>query len=640
MERADLEQWRPKDVARLLALVEGQRRYFQEIVAVLPVGILVLSVDLQVVLANAAVRKAFGVPEQSSIRLDAVLPFWVLERVGNAMKTGATEANIVVDSGPGRRLQIGIVAIPGWDGDGGREALLTVQELGAAVAVPPGPVPVPRAAVSPLTITELAGDLAAVLWAVEPRSMRPIYVSPQAQRMLGFAAQFWTSNPSFWTDRVHPGDRERVMQFYQRAMKSADDSACEFRSVRADGQIVWLRETVRMVRDATGQPVYLAGITVDVSERRLLERQLVQRERIEAMQKLAGRMAHDLNNMLMILEGNAEEVLSSLPAGSDVRGEMEAIVAAAQRMTGLTGHLLAFSRRPPAPVQAIDLEAVLNPVVQNLGVQRKGSLSRSRVNANAAQLEQVLTMVVAAAAPSAGEVTLEASNIEIREELQRPGAPLAPGDYCAITIAASGGKAEFAEGAFERFLPEKGAVDDTAAQLAQAYGMVRQWGGDIAIAGGPETGTVFRIFLQRAGEAANPESPPTEPSEPKTERQLATVLVVEDEAGIRALVQKFLRRHGYEVLEASNGEQALEVIRGHGGSIDLLITDMVMPHMGGRELVDRLHAQGRDLKILYISGYTDDSTVYAAELPRGSAFLQKPFTLSALLEKVRGLLGA
>ncbi len=640
MERADLEQWRPKDVARLLALVEGQRRYFQEIVAVLPVGILVLSADLQVVLANAAVRKAFGVPEQSSIRLDAVLPSWVLERVGNVMKTGAAEANILVDSGPGRQLQIGIVAIPGWDGDGGREALLTVQELGAAVAVPPGPVPVPRAAVSPLTITELAGDLAAVLWAVEPRSMRPIYVSPQAQRLLGFAAQFWTSNPSFWTDRVHPGDRERVMQFYQRAMKSANDSACEFRSVRADGQIVWLRETVRMVRDAAGQPLYLAGITVDVSERRRLERQLVQRERIEAMQKLAGRMAHDLNNMLMILEGNAEEVLSGLPAGSDVRGEMEAIVAAAQRMTGLTGYLLAFSRRPPVPAEAIDLEAVLSPVVQNLGVQRKGPLSRSRVNANAAQLEQVLTMVVAAAAPSAGAVTLDASNIEIREELQRPDGPLAPGDYCAITIATSGGKTEFAEGAFERFLPEKGAFDDTAGKLAQAYGMVRQWGGDIAVAGGLETGTVFRIFLQRAGETANPAGPVTEPGEPKTERQLATVLVVEDEAGIRALVQKFLRRHGYEVLEASNGEQALEVVRGHPGSIDLLITDMVMPQMGGRELVDRLHAQGRDLKILYISGYTDDSTVYAAELPRGSAFLQKPFTLNALLEKVRGLLGA
>ena len=397
-----------------------------------------------------------------------------------------------------------------------------------------------------------------------------------------------------------------------------------------------------MVNDAAGQPIYLAGITVDVSERRLIEEQLVQRERIDAMQKLASRMAHDLNNMLMILEGNAEEVLNGLPAGSDLRGEMEAIVAAAQRMTGLTGHLLAFSRRPPPVTEPVELEAVLSAAVQKFGLQRKGPLSRSQVNANAAQLAQVLAAVVAAAGLSSSADTadtLEVSNVEIREELQREE-PLAPGDYAAITIAGSGGKAEFAEDAFERFLPEKGAVDDTAIKLALAYGMVRQWGGDIAVAVGVEPGTAFRIFLQRVSEAGNPKGPVSEPSEPKAERQAATVLVVEDEAGIRALVQKFLRRHGYDILEASNGEQALEVIGRNRDSVDLLITDMLMPNMGGRELVDRLHAQGRDLKILYISGYTDDSTVYAAELPPGSAFLQKPFTLSALLEKVRGLLGS
>lgn len=644
MERADLEQWRPRDVARLLALVEGQRRYFQEIVAVLPVGILVLSADFEVVLANAAVRKILSLPEQGSLRLrmDAVLPRSALDRVEQVIKTRTPETNIVVDAGAGRRLQIGIVMIPAWDEEGGREALVMVQELGAAAPeLAPGPaasVPVRRPAGAPLT-ADLPDHLAAVLWAVEPRSMRPIFVSPQAQQLLGFAANFWTSNPSFWSDRVHPGDRERVIEFYQRAIRSGGDSACEFRSVRPDGQVVWLRETVHVVSDAAGQPIYLAGITVDVSERRLLEEQLVQRERIEAMQKLASRMAHDLNNMLMILEGNAEEVLNGLPAGSDLRGEMEAIVAAAQRMTGLTTHLLTFSRRPPPVIERVELETVLSAAVQKFGLQRKGPLIRSEVNANAAQLEQVLAAVAAAAGSSSGAVTVEASNVEIREELQRQE-PLAPGDYAAITIAGPGGKAEFAEGAFERFLPEKGAVDDTAMKLAQAYGMARQWGGDIATAGGMETGTAFRIFLQRVREAGNPEGPVSEPSEPKTERQVATVLVVEDEAGIRALVQKFLRRHGYDILEASNGEQALEVVREHRGPVDLLITDMIMPHMGGRELVDRLHAQGRDLKILYISGYTDDSTVYAAELPPGSAFLQKPFTLSALLEKVRGLLGS
>ena len=407
MERADLEQWRPKDVARLLALVEGQRRYFQEIVAVLPVGILVLSADLEVMLANAAVRKILNLPEQGPLRLriDAVLPHSALDRVRQVTKTRAAETNIAVDAGAGRRLQIGIAVIPAWEEEGGREVLLTIQELGGvatdSAAVPLGSVPVRRSMSAPLT-ADLPDHLAAVLWAVEPRSMRPIFVSPQAQQLLGFAGTFWIDNPSFWSDRVHPGDRERVTQFYQRALKSAGDSACEFRSVRPDGQVAWLRETVRMVTDAGGQPIYLAGITVDVSERRMLEEQLVQRERIEAMQKLASRMAHDLNNMLMILEGNAEEVLNGLPSGSDLRGEMEAIVAAAQRITGLTGHLLAFSRRPPPVTEPVELETVLSAAVQKFGLQRKGPLSRSQVNANAAQLEQALAAAVAAAGLPSG----------------------------------------------------------------------------------------------------------------------------------------------------------------------------------------------------------------------------------------------
>src|SRR5579872_7204201 len=228
MERADLEQWRPKDVARLLALVEGQRRYFQEIVAVLPVGILVLSADLEVMLANAAVRKILSLPEQGPLRLrmDAVLPQSALDRVRQVMKTRTAEANIVVEAVAGRRLQIGITVIPAWDEEGGREVLLTIQELGAvaadSAAVPLGSVPVRRSAAADLT-ADLPDHLAAVLWAVEPRTMRPIFVSPQAQQLLGFAGTFWINNPSFWSDRVHPGDRERVMQFYQRVLKSAGD---------------------------------------------------------------------------------------------------------------------------------------------------------------------------------------------------------------------------------------------------------------------------------------------------------------------------------------------------------------------------------------------------------------------------------
>lgn len=646
MERADLEQWGGKDVARLLNVVERQRRYFQELIAALPLGVLVISAELDILLANNSVRRIFNLPKQGSLKLNlaTVLPGWALGRVQQVLKTGVAETGIAIEAGAGRRLQIGIVAIQGLEEGIGREALLTIQEFAA------GAVPAPRSEAVPvrtvrtgIPVTELLEHVSAVLWAVDASNMRPILVSPEAQKLFGFPADFWMSNPSFWTDRVHPADRERVLEFYQRAAKRGGESACEFRSVRADGQVIWLREAVRVVKDPSGRPAYLAGVTMDVTERRIMEQQLVQEERIQAIQKLASRMAHDLNNMLMILEGNAEEVLNSLPAGSPVRTEVEAIIEAVQRITGLTGHLLAFARRVPIAVESIDLEPVLSALSSKLGLERRGALIRSRVAANAARLEQVVSAIAGALRPpgeSAPPITIEAANAEIREDIQRHNGPLQPGDYVAITISISSSAVqdEFGAEVFERMLPGKTGAEDSGPGLAQAYALVRQWGGDVMVNAGADEGTRFRIYLARVGSTVSSENTIAPVGEPLSGRTVATILIVEDEAGIRALVHKFLRKHGYEILEAANGEEALGIVQETKGRIDLLITDMIMPQMGGRELADRLTGEGRDLKILYISGYTDDSAVYAAELPTGSAFLQKPFTLSALLEKVRGLL--
>jgi two-component system, cell cycle sensor histidine kinase and response regulator CckA len=640
MERADLDQWRPKDVARLLALVEGQRRYFQDLIAALPVGVLVLSQAQGILIANAAIRRMFNLPRQGPLNLSlgSVLPAWVLSRVEQVLRTGVAD-NIAFEA-VSRRLQMSAVGIQGWDEESGREALLTIEELAVS------PTASGRADLLPVPspgITELMEDVSAVLWAVDARNMRPVLVSREAEKLLGFPSEFWVTNASFWIDRVYPADRERVIEFYQRAVKCERESSCEFRSVRADGQTIWLRETVRVVRDSTNRAKYLAGVTLDVTERRMVERQLIQDERIQAMQKLASRMAHDLNNMLMILEGNAEEILNGLPAASPLRAEVEAIIGAAQRITGLTGSLLAFTRRAPIAGEVIELEAALSAVTEKLGLERKGVWSRTRVNANATLIEQVVTAIVNAvrkAGPPAPPIEVEVSSVEIGEDLQRESGPLAPGNYAAIAISVPGGTrgGDFGEAVFERILPEKGDARGTGLALALAYGVIRQWGGDISVAAGVDEGTIFRIFLER-GNAPNTVLAVAEPTEARGEPALAKILIVEDEAGIRALVQKFLRKRGYQILEAANGEEAVAMLQGSKGTIDLLITDMMMPQMGGRELVERLRAEGRDLKILYISGYTDDASVYAAELPAGSAFLQKPFTLSSLLEKVRGLLG-
>jgi two-component system cell cycle sensor histidine kinase/response regulator CckA len=649
MERADLEQWKAREVARLLALVETERRYYQEIVASIPVGLLVLSSDLAIISANRAIRKIFSLRSGDSPRgrLDSLLPGWVLDRVTEVLKSGVAQTDIVVDTGrEGKRVRVGIQAIRNWDDEASQEALLTIEDLtGVEIAQP-------QAAAEPeaFPASELIDNLDAIVWAVELPSMNFLFVSKQAEKVLGHSVDQWTGNPTFWTDRVYAVDRDWVTQSYRRAMDRGEGHACEFRAVTADGRLAWLRESARLLKDAEGNPAYFIGITVDVTERRELEDQLVQSERVEAVSRLASRMAHDLNNMLMILTGYGEELLNGIPAGSTLRGDVQEILAAAERMTGLTTQLLAFARHPGSPASAISLETVLSGMKNRLAklhLDFKLSPEVGEVKADAAQLEQVLTSIVERARlgmHAEGHITIETSHVEIKEDLRRADAPLRPGSYAVISITNTGRslEGEARTTLFETILPGKDAVDEAAGAVSRAYGIVRQWGGDISVSNGPAEGSVFRVFLEAVGEhtanQAEPAALVPEVVATADDRRLETILVVEDEAGIRALVRKILRRQGYEVLEASNGDEALVVCREHPGTLDLLITDVMMPQMGGRELVDRLREQCRGMKVLYVSGYTDDASIYSGNFPPGTAFLQKPFTLGSLLDKVKEVL--
>jgi two-component system, cell cycle sensor histidine kinase and response regulator CckA len=668
MERTDLDQWRGREVARLLALVETQRRYYQEIVASIPVGLMVLSTDLSILLANGAARKILGLHAGGSPRrMDTVLPASLLDRIEEVLSTGVQQTGVMVENGRDhRRLRIGIQAIRNWDEEAAQEALLTVEdltgttELPEVVAAPAPEAPVEPAIAEPLpaiSAQQLIDNVDAIVWAVELPSMNFIFASPQAEKLLGFAPEHWTSHPSFWLDRVRDADREWVAQSYQRAIETGAPLSCEFQAITAGGSSVWLREYARVLSGVEGQPRYLLGVAVDVTERRMLEDQLLQSERVEAVSRLASRMAHDLNNMLMILTGYSEELLTNLPAGSTLRADVQEILAATDRMSGLTSQLLSFARRQGAAAVEMDLESTLGRFSPRLsallgthvGLELHMSGEPSRVRADMAQLEQVMTAIVERArqAMHAGEkIVVETSRLEVTEDLRRPNAPLQPGKYAVISIVAPGQPldAEAKAAVFECSLPGKEPWDDVAAILSRAYGIVRQWGGDISVSNGPRSATQFRVFLPRlesmAGEAAAEpalaaEPPPVAPEPPAP---LATILVVEDEAGIRALVRKILRRQGYEVLEAANGQDALALCREHGKRVELLITDVLMPQMGGRELVERLQTQGHDMKVLYVSGYTDDTTVYSGDLPPGTAFLQKPFTLGSLLDKVKEVL--
>lgn len=712
MERADLEQWKAREVARLLALVETERRYYQEIVASIPVGLLVLSADLSIISANRAIKKIFGLRSGDSVRgrLDTLLPGWVLDRVLGVLQSGAPETGVIVETEHEikRVLRVGILPIRNWDDEAEQEALLSIEDItGLQTAAPapeaaaeeasapaepqpeavviepveeepaPEPVveePVPAAEAAPaeeaaaapepepeaFPASKLIDELDAIVWAVELPSMRFLFVSSHAESMLGFPSDQWSGNESFWSERVFASDREWVTQSYQRAIERGEGHASEFRAVTAGGRIVWLRERASILKDAEGNPKYLIGVAVDVTERRLLEDQLVQSERIEAMTRLASRMAHDLNNMLMILTGYGEELLSAIPAGSSLRGDVQEILAATERMSALTNQLLAFARRQSVPVTPIPLEALLVPLADRMRVltgdrielQLKLAEHSSRVHADGSQLEQVIVAIVERARqamPGEGRIVVETSDIHITEDLRRADAPLRPGSYAVITIGYTGrpleGEARVA--LFETVLGTKETWDEAAAAATRAYGIVRQWGGDISVSSSPVEGSLFRIYLQRVEEYVVPPSEPErvepqavepEAPAPEPERKAETILVVEDEAGIRALVRKILHRQGYEVLEAASGDEALALSSEYSGSIDLLITDVMMPQMGGRELADRLREQRRDIRVLYVSGYTDDTAIYATSFPPGTAFLQKPFTLGSLLDKVKEVL--
>ncbi|MGD0299840.1 MAG: response regulator [Bryobacteraceae bacterium] len=620
MDRADLEQWKAREVARLLGLVETERRYYQEITASIPVGLLVLSADLSIISANRAIRKMFrltGSPLRS--RLDTLLPAWVLDRVAEVLKTNTPQINVlVVEPRTGQRLRIGILAIQSWEDESSPEALLSIENL---TGLDDTAVPV-------LPSAEFE-SLHAVVWTLDLATTRFLSVTANATRLLGYPVQHWTGNASFWTNRVHADDREWVTEWYRRAIQRGAAHSVEFRAMTADGRVLWLRENTQLLTDAQGRPRYLTGITTDVTERRSLQDQLVQAERVQAVSKLAGRMAHDLNNMMMIVTGHSEELLNNLPANSPLRADVQEILNATERMTGFTGNLLAFTRRPPSTASPIDLHSVLRSVERRLDAQFKLSTQPHVVRADAERLEQIVMSLM----EHQRQATVETSYIEIKDDLRQAAEPLQPGGYAVIAITLSERAFESDEKNtwFEAVLPAEDAADEWPSNVTRAYAAVRQWGGDIvasAAAGG--SGTLLRVFLESVQEPA----PTLEPVGAEPARE--TILVVDDEAGIRELVLKMLRRHGYQVLEAANGEEALAICREHARAIDLLITDVLMPRMGGPELVERLQKQGFSPKVLYVSGFTGDTNIHAVQnLPPGTTFLEKPFTLAALLEKVR-----
>jgi len=428
-------------------------------------------------------------------------------------------------------------------------------------------------------------------------------------------------------------------------------TAYQLEIVARDGRPIELEVSTRLVFDKEGRPVGAHGIARDVSERKKLEQQLRQAQKMEAIGNLAGGIAHNFNNMLTVILGYSHLILSSGAADSRIRAQVETIAGAAERSVALTRHLLTFSRNQILQPKVLDLNAVvrqtekmLRPLIgENMNLVSRPGRDLGRVKADPGQIEQVImNLAVNArdAMPDGGALIIETKNIEFDEDYIRwhPGAR--PGTYVLlkVTDTGCGMDQQTMSHIFEPFFTTKEAGKGTGLGLATVYGIVKQSGGHIWVYSEVGQGTTFKIYLPHAEESAEP----VEPSEMRVERRDGgeTILLVEDEAALRRLVHDMLERYGYTVLQAESAEAAIILCEQHGGPISLLLTDVIMTGMNGSQLADRLRTPHPEMKVLYMSGYTDGSILRHGVLRHGTRLIEKPFKAETLNKKLRETLGA
>ena len=707
MERADFEQWKAKEVARLLALVETERRYYQEMVATLPVPLAVLTVDRSIVSVNRAFRKVMGLRTEELLgkSIDQVLPSERLtEGIRSAHLQGIPQPDLYLEAG-GRSFRVAIVPLRNWDDETGLETLLVVEDLSVIqgmirpplapevaapevaapevaapeVTGPEATAPVEAAPVeevpvetSPVETVEassaaeapaahvLSADVPAIVWEADAETLDFTSVNGAVEQLLGYPASHWLNTPQFFSERIYPYDREVTMEFYQAAIARGGDASSEFRAISASGAEVWCRETIRCASDPASTVIH--GVITYIGRRKQLEDQLLTAQRNQALHSLASRLSHDLNNPLddrhRLRRGDAPDAKSGR---SDARrcstnsgghrahcrdhGPTAGVHSPACESTGAGGGFADRVRLEEKITAAAGLSVAVEIAQPSTPVW---------VSADAEQLEEIILTLVSATREDGQDrsrVTIAFEAVTITEQPAKVA--LRPGDYACLTIHDNGRglDAEKSATIFEGILGPKPSVPAPSGSPVRAYGIVREWGGDIAFYSEPFRGSTFSIYLPLLPPPPPPEpaievpvqveAPPAAPVvEIAPEPTRETILVVEDEPGIRALVRKILRRERYNVLEAGSGEEALALANAEGGRVNLLLTDVMLPGMSGRELAERMRESVPELDVLYVSGFTDDEAVRRGAFPPGSKFLQKPFTLGALVGKVREALDA
>lgn len=478
-----------------------------------------------------------------------------------------------------------------------------------------------------------------------------VYYSRRWKEILGYKEDEISDSVDEWIGRIHPDDAAANMEAVQRHFRRETPAYLfEYRARRKDGKYAWLVGRGKViVWSKDGRPLRFVGTKVDVTHRKELEERLRQAQKMESVGRLAGGVAHDFNNHLTVIEGYSEMLLSQLPEGSPYLTHVTEIRNAGQRAGMLTRQLLTFSRQQSPDTRPLNLNDVVRDLEKMLRRLIRSDIEFTTVlapdlqtvRADATQIQQVLmNLVVNArdAMQNGGKLIIESSNEVLTEAYSSGQQPVRPGAYVLLTVSDTGCgmDEETMRQIFEPFFTTKPSGEGTGLGLCTVFSIVQQLGGWIWPYSEPGKGSTFKVYLPVDGQ---PDEPAERPSRPAETAGTETILIAEDHDQVRGFSESVLRALGYEVLTARDGEEALKVAAEHTGPLHLLLTDVAMPRMNGRDLARNLAAKKPGLKVLFISGYTANVMAQQDMVEEGLEFLPKPFTPDQLGDKVRSILG-
>ena len=466
-------------------------------------------------------------------------------------------------------------------------------------------------------------------------------------RVFGYTLDDGPNAPQWWSSRIHPDDADRVLRQRQGDVAAARDFMAEYRFRSSDQKYLSVLDRGRVLRDESGQAARMVGFLENVTPLKILEEQVRQGQKMEAVGRLAGGIAHDFNNLLTTILGYSHLLLGTFKEEQPQRADLEEIRKAGERAASLTQQLLAFSRRQVIESKVLnlngviaDLENMLRRLIgEDIELETRLDPLIAPVKADRGQIEQVIVNVVVNARDAmdrGGRLLIRTENAVLDESYCRDHPEVRPGPYSMIAIrdTGCGMDEETRRRIFEPFFTTKAVDKGTGLGMATVYGVVKQSGGDVRVESEIGRGTTITIYLPRATECEVGVPVSVPPPQAGNE----AVLLVEDEAGVRKLVKGVLRSKGYRVIEADGLHQALAKLADPSCAIDLLLTDVVMPGMSGRELADRVLRDRPEMALLYMSGYTEDRMVLNGVETSEIGFLQKPFTPEQLLRRVHDTL--